>query len=435
MRKLGTGQTVTFCVSEEIETKIRTTRPDHFGGEVTIPDVLGWTISQTWVDTRRSMAMWATQGGRFQWQQRIWEEAQGAGRNSMNHDLARRLLEDEGQSLDSRYRPEPYQSPSERKPTDDGATFDAITERCQEFGELNFKASTLQEEQERELAPEIEKERRAEHPERQFPSRHSIHENVKTFVETGVIPRNGDGFMWAFEALAHTTASEQFEVDDFPHGLRVTEDFAFTVLADSSEAGSDDLTQRNVHWILTSDDANGQAPIKHMVVISPYEANKLLDRIKASKAVVLHLYAPRQNHGYPPLDHLQLYTTPSTAPRRFIPRRLTIELNIFAGQLYFESFKEYTEFCDFLGLAWGAAEQGKVVRADGFIEPGRGHASDRFKDSPVAFLKVLMSKIRRDCRGGIGKTHVGKVLDGALLTESDFESRREKRKADVLSHD
>jgi hypothetical protein len=99
-----------------------------------------------------------------------------------------------------------------------------------------------------------------------------------------------------------------------------------------------------------------------------------------------------------------------------------VQLNLFTGQLYLGSFKEYVEVCAFLGLAWEKAEEGCVVAADGFImqdNSGTRTSSSMFSDSPVKFLKVLMMKIRRNCEG-IDKTHMGRILDGRLLRLSDF---------------
>lgn len=42
---------------------------------IDVSDVLNWAISETWIDIRRSMALWATQGQRFERQKGIWDEA------------------------------------------------------------------------------------------------------------------------------------------------------------------------------------------------------------------------------------------------------------------------------------------------------------------------------------------------------------------------
>lgn len=66
MRKLGKGQSVVFCVPEEIETKILTCtfKPDN--ASIDVLDVLSWAISETCVDVSRSMPLWAAQGKRFE---------------------------------------------------------------------------------------------------------------------------------------------------------------------------------------------------------------------------------------------------------------------------------------------------------------------------------------------------------------------------------
>lgn len=76
--------------------------------------------------------------------------------------------------------------------------------------------------------------------------------------------------------------------------------------------------------------------------------------------------------------------------------------------------------CQLLGLAWKATEEGCIVAADGFIlQRGDGSPESTFEYSPVKFLRVLLTKIQRNCEG-IEKTHMGKLLDGRLLLPSDF---------------
>ena len=224
-------------------------------------------------------------------------------------------------------------------------------------------------------------------------------------------------FMPAFEALRSSSATAHLDVSQFPQDLLVTVDFARTVKA-SGRSYVSDAYHRPVQWILSSTGAERSSTVKHMVIISPFEAQELLPPINECRKVTLHIYAPRSNLGFRPLDALDLYTQGKPFDSHSVPRHLIIQLNLFAGQLYMSSFKEYTEIYDFLGLAWKAIEKGVSVRADGFIVPDPGKRG--FKDSPVQFLKVLTTKIRRNCEG-IEKTHLGKMLYGALLEEADFD--------------
>jgi len=89
-----------------------------------------------------------------------------------------------------------------------------------------------------------------------------------------------------------------------------------------------------------------------MVIISPFEANNLMPQIETSTAVHLHLYAPRSNLAFQPLDHLKLYTVPALPADWTVPVELVLQINLFAGQLYFRSYNEYKAACEFLGLAW-----------------------------------------------------------------------------------
>jgi hypothetical protein len=133
----------------------------------------------------------------------------------------------------------------------------------------------------------------------------------------------------------------------------------------------------------------------------------------------MHVYGPRQNQGYSSLDTLVLYNVPASSVVTEIPGFLKIQLNLFAGQLYFNSYKEYCEVCDFLGVASIKTPEGLNVAADGFIVGGTQRSKTTFRQSPLKFLKVLMSQVRKECQE-IDKTHMGKVLDGKLLCPCDF---------------
>lgn len=222
-------------------------------------------------------------------------------------------------------------------------------------------------------------------------------------------------------------------MEKWPRGLRVTKDFTRTIQRDICQINYEDSHQRDVRWVVLNK-AESKAK-EEMVIISPYEANELMEEFQASEKVALHLYVPRQNLAFDATDHLDLYAVPSSSPRQPISTDLKIELNLFAGQLYFSSYAEYVDVCNYLGLSWFAAEDGVQVRSDGFIEPAQGSVSAqqtcKFKESPVKFLNVLMSKIRRH-GGGIEKTHLGKVLEGRILGKEDFEQSEipPKRKAE-----
>ena len=356
MRKLGKGQSVVFCVPEEVQVKIRelTRKPD---GEISVSDILTWSISETWNDLRRNMPLWVLQGDRFDRQSNLWAEAKTTDGTLMSAAHAEKFLDPEAQTLEKRYRPRPdSQGLAELEcleaPRSD--TIKRIAARYREFeGASNFTSGVFQEEQERELCPELEEEREIERPADAEPANHVVHPHVTAFVVTGLLKQPSPAFKPAFLALNCTTAASHAQLDEFPKDLLVTADYARTIQTRASKSGSDDYI-RPVQWILTGLCHAKKNTVKHMVIISPYEAQSLLPLVKSSQmGVSLHLYSPRINMVVRPIDHLQLYTVPERRCLK-IDSKFTVLLNLFSGQLCLSSFVQYVRLCDTLGLAWEA---------------------------------------------------------------------------------
>lgn len=416
LRQLGHGQSVVFCVPREISSKIEqhllnfqsTSEPN-----ISVSDILAWAITETWNETKRSIPLWAAQGRRYQKHEGLWAQCH-AEQYVLTKDLADKFLESEAQSLEDRYRPLQSEG-SAYQPDDD------ITRRCQQFNNLKLMDAVLQEEQERELAPEVEQERQDERPPLLEAKNHKIHQDVMKFVTTGEITGQSDGYMEAFMSLQRTSAGSVFNLSEFRPGLLVSMDFVQTVKI-SNSAEKADFYQRPVQWVLTAS-LIPHGDILHMMIISPYEANELLPNIQQSQHTALHLYAPRQNLGYRSLRNLNLFTDPEALKDREIPCQLLTALNLFAGQLYIDSLDDYVGICKFLGIACEPAKDGEIIGADGFIYldyAGRVGGESGLSASPVEFFNIFLTKIRRNCET-IEKTHMGKVLDNQLLSQEDFE--------------
>ncbi|KAB8071219.1 hypothetical protein BDV29DRAFT_159701 [Aspergillus leporis] len=422
LRKLGKGQSVVFCIPEEIKVKVLSLTGKQNECNIEVSDVLRWAISETWLDLRRSIPLWAVQGERYTYQSKLWHEIGQDDGSTMSVSQAQGFLEPESQSLECRYRPQDKYKPFLSSGVGHDEPLNLIRARCQEFEELDHASIQLQEEQERELAPEIEQERQVQRPHAAKPEEHYLHPDLISFVSTGVLKQPSVAYMPAFETLRNTSAAVYLDVSQFPSGLLVTADFATTVQTPKgSSRFVSDSYQRPVQWVLTSaSDPLLEGPVvKNMVIISPFEANQLQGRIGTSRAVRMHLYAPRQIWGYPSLDKLTLYNVPEASTTIQVPELLKIQLNLFAGQLYIGSYREYREICDFLGVASIKIPEILSIAADGFVTEGSQGSRTTFHQSPLRFLKVLMSQIRKDCQE-IDKTHVGKLLDGKLLRPCDF---------------
>ncbi|RMZ83548.1 hypothetical protein DV738_g1146, partial [Chaetothyriales sp. CBS 135597] len=409
--------------------------PDYYKAAVTLGANLtkDTLIQETWTDIRRSMPLWAVQGERFEYQCQLWAAARTGGESQMSRSQAEKFLEDESFSLESRYRPSRHGSVSSKL---DGGNenLQHIRNRCLEFDGLEHGTASLQEEQERELSPEIVEERQVQRPAPATAAKHSIHPDLIAFVKKGTLRAGSEAFKPAFETLRNTSAAEYLDVSQFPTDVLVTVDFAKTVQKHGRSVLLDTY-QRPVQWILTGIGSGSDKVVKHMVIISPYEAELLQTEVRCSTRVTLHLYAPRPNLGIRPIDRLDLYTISGMSTLPTVPSRFITQLNLFAGQLYLDSFKEYVEVCTMLGLAWKKAEEGMAIAADGFIiqddAPGWRARKSTFAQSPVAFLRVFLTKIRKNCEE-IAKTHMGAILGGRLLRPADFGEPDEV--LDALSH-
>ncbi|KAK2061320.1 hypothetical protein LY76DRAFT_508089, partial [Colletotrichum caudatum] len=80
-----------------------------------------------------------------------------------------------------------------------------------------------------------------------------------------------------------------------------------------------------------------------------------------------------------------------------------------------ESPEEYVDVRNFLGLAQ------ETINSDFDSSDDVPLQDENVEhDGLVQFMKVLMTKIRRNCES-IAKTHVGRILDHRSLQAEDFE--------------
>ncbi|KAF1841017.1 uncharacterized protein K460DRAFT_347564 [Cucurbitaria berberidis CBS 394.84] len=420
MRKLGHGQAVTFIVPEEVSTKIleRTGKPN---APIDVCDVLCWSITETWQDLKRSMPLWAVQGLRFESHRHLLRGA------NTTKDEAKGFLEDEAQDLETRYKPRTRDDDDHQLSRWDMSNNNIaqIASRCRDFEAMGFGSVSFSEEQERELAPEIEEERQIECSPPMSAEWHSVHRDLCRLVLFGELAVNSRAWRPAFKALHSTSAAKLFNLDGFPtfpSELLVTEEFMRTVKIPSDDCASfvSDSYQRPVQFILSVPSCLFKNIVRHFIIVSPVEANLLLPLIRESNKVTLHLFAPRSNSSFAPLDKLELYNVGHEFSPDWVSRSLTMQLNLFAGSLYLRSVAEYHELCDFLGLLRTTATDGQQVYADGFMDPPTGKWG--LHKSPVPFLRALLMKIRHEGEGFEKKTHMGKILNGVRLEEGDFRA-------------
>ncbi|KAG7289873.1 hypothetical protein NEMBOFW57_006250 [Staphylotrichum longicolle] len=373
MRKLGQGQSVSFIVSPEMQKRIRGLRNITDGRPLAVPDVLAWAISEAWDETVRSVPLWATQGVRHLRQEAIWKETDTTG--GFTRSSVKAYLEPDAMSLEQRYSPGPATTHDtittlmaslnlDAEPSPEDNELAAIKTKL-----LAFKCSTrtssstsptLQEEQERELAPEIEQERQVCRPPPRKARAHNLHADVVLLARTGTIRAGSSAFVPAFTTLSTTSAAALFadDLSAFPTDLLATRDFTLAVEFSQKRNDTDpylyDAHQRPVQWLLLTRPSTDPDHPQTMVIISPHEAALLKPTLASSTSPVsLHAYHPRLTLSHRTMEHLNTYTVPacaSTWPTP--PDSLITQLNLFAGQLYLRNYAEYVRMCRYLGLSY-----------------------------------------------------------------------------------
>ena len=420
MRKLGSTHSVCFLVSTEVAGYITaaTGVVDH---QLASKHVLKWTIKETIAQLRTYTPLWAHQGCSFDDRNRAWDSYQE--RSASAAEFITILKERESYSLEELYGVSQSMVTNNR-----GSLLKSwIQDRCKEFDVGSNHDAKLREEQEREVSQEKEEERQIERPPPAVPSRHTLHEDVRTLISTGSIPKKVKGILSAWQCLSKTTLRSFVDclgTTAFRHIL-VTEDFARTIQTTVSHISStsyiDDFL-RPVQWVLSS----GKQP--YLVLLSPFEANALVDQIRESPFVTLHVYAPRTSRNMRSFEDLRSFMLPHRDSAPIIPSNIISELNLFAGQLYFASRPAYEETCHILGLYLkdvpdNVELEPNAIDPTGFVRNpsarivlGIQHA--QFVDNPVAFLRKLIV-LRRKGQGFL-PTHLGQILHSREIPDDEF---------------
>ncbi|KAF8541809.1 hypothetical protein BDD12DRAFT_877903 [Trichophaea hybrida] len=422
MRRLGNGHSVLFCGPPEIDRKIMKIANDNSRKVIEVRDVLYWSMEETCANTRKILPIWAKQGIGYQQRLEEWNDI-GRGKRFPNG-----LLEKEAKTLQEHYgfdRSKSESVDSYRKFGEKTGDLKRILDTCKEFGVNSFRGAKMLEQQERELAHEVERERENQRPPRLGPVKHHVSDDVERFIATGTLQqtnhRPSTNIVPAFSVLVRTSANEHWPRTAFSRGLLATSDFCEVVDRGRLKDGTTDDFLRPVNWIVSSTvDRN------ILVIMSSFEVNRLLPDIHKSSKVILHMYSPQVTRSAPSYEMLDLCPIPRL-PNPWQPNiSLVDQLNIFAGQLYFQNYQAYQRVCGFLGLFLEetTSKNREAIHSDGFVERSDREAlgmkyESPFVRSPVTLLRELIG-FRRKGQSYIA-THMGHILHGRLLTEEDFE--------------
>jgi len=414
MRKLGSTHSVVFLISNEVASYIAdaTGVADH---QFMSKHVLKWTIHETFTQLRTYAPLWAQQGCSFDDRHRAWERYKGGSTSPA--EFIDSLKEKESYPLEELY--------GVRRGVDainQGSPLKTwIQDQCKKSGVGTTYDGNMQEEQEREVSQEKEEQRQIERPPPAVPSRHSLHKDVQTLVSTGSVPNDATGITSAWSCLSRTTSKAlkgRLGGTVFSYIL-VTEDFARTV---QTAVRTDNLNDflRPVQWVLSS------CKQRHLVLLSPFEANALIDQVRKSRFVTLHVYAPRTSRNMRSFEDLRSFMISHRDSAPVIPSNIINELNLFAGQLYFASKEAYEETYQMLGLNLKDPRDNADLpptAIDAIRNPsaretlGIQHA--QFTDNPVAFLRKLTG-LRRKGQEFL-PTDLGQMLHSRKIPDSKFD--------------
>ncbi|KAK6495019.1 hypothetical protein TWF481_003047 [Arthrobotrys musiformis] len=388
LRKLGTTQSVMFFAPPEVHQSIVDTQKKSFYSPMDSRDVVSWLLQQTCAGIEQLQPLYFAQGMDFC--RRIQASADSPDflddppqlRSYLNT-----LRQPEQQTLRQMYEPKQGQKSGMmiENPSHEIKRFmDELKIRRRGFQDTGeaVHGSALQEvEQEREVAFEIESVREVQRPTHYTPYKFGgLHKDLVTFVHTGRALVGTGGYEPAFLALRRTCSlGEKYTVDhNATSGLLYTSmEFSRTVHPISTKFN--DNFQRPVNWILLGTATN------IAIIVTPEEAEYLIPHVNnktRDSPVHLVTYAAPITRKMVQFDSLKFLAIPPLPESWSPPAKLSVELGIFAGRLYF-AFEHSADIKDYLDLTNEGLEES--IMAEAVVFTGK----------PLSFLQEWLTLKRK----------------------------------------
>lgn len=315
-------------------------------------------------------------------------------------------------------------------------------------------SSALEEvEQQREVEIEIEEVRNVQRPRRYEALKFSkLHPAINNFVRTGRLAGN-DGYVHAFDSLQNTSIGQKYEVHGTGSRFFVSQQFTRTVVLRKEKAdnvlvscsppaplkprtrlllgytiatalnktGNNPVYMESTGWLTKC----GQRPVEWILwspttetalLIIPEEAELVIPLIRrsgqTSRVHLITYAAPVTKVMLKNFDNLRYYNLPDLPRDYRVPAWFSIELGIFAGQLYI-THEECSLVAQYLQrpVAHGGADGD---------DPGVG-VGRAFAQNPMAFLSEWLP-LRRQL-SDVMQTPMGYIIQGrthALHPEHAF---------------
>ncbi|TKA77752.1 hypothetical protein B0A49_06728 [Cryomyces minteri] len=449
MRKLGAGHTLAFFVPPDVNRSILDMTGRNITQQLNFTDVVRWCIEQTCLVTESVMPLWTMQGFAFCERDRLCGSLLG-GPGDLVGNLAEGkvrqfwtdIQEPEGCTLRELYDLEDGSGKDDddddvAEESDAGSMLAKLREARKAMVATAMKDCTMNEEQEREVAHEIQRERQIQRPPPAPHYAHVLRPQVVDFVTSGITYSKGSKdscpIQPAFKNFRKTSAAEYYWSNTACTNVLVTRDFLNTVQVTSGSPSDDFL--RPVRWVLTSTRTDD------VLLISPYEANELIKQVRKSDKVTLHVFLPRTTKTMVAMDDLLFYNVTGqvnehTTTEIFKDSHVPLHLRLFAGSLFLGEQRQYQELGNFLGILTNPQHQDDSrvrVATDGFVDAASRQILSwpiacPFERSPLPFLKTMLSL--RMHNQSFMHTHMGSLVNGRAIQEDAFRGLNQQAAVD-----
>jgi hypothetical protein len=346
MRLLGQGQSVMFFAPPECDGQIRGVRRATIAATdaIQIADIVRWVLLETCEDIQHYIPHWAEQGVSHARRSNALLEYR---RSDEVGPLKQAWLVPEARTLEHMYG-QKYDASELFK-----AAFDvpALRDRLNALGVAALSNPRMDEEQEREVSHEAEREREVYRPAKAEAIEPSLSKELVRFVKDGTLVKTSKHFLPMLQIVP--------ELDSTVWSTRLFATADFTNTVEGIFKAPLSTYVRPVNWILSSNRGYDTT----LVAISPFEANALLPDIRNSKFVRLHVYRARVVQTTRSMSDLEFCAVPPIKPldeqettevdgenevdgqgyaKWMPPPRATVsQLNLFAGQLYLDDYETY----------------------------------------------------------------------------------------------
>ena len=421
LRQLAEKQSVVFFAPPEVHQSILNMlgrKPTNY--KINSHDVIVWLLEQTCTAIEQIQPLYISQGQDYCQRTSSALTNQNAASDAEHRSRYLKVLEQPEQySLDHLYAPRK----TKRVPSEANSAVPQLSTYVERLNHMKKTLSDTSEtvqalahqevEQEREVAIEVELVREVKKPQRAMALRHPpLHQDVVSFVKRGRLLTYTTAYEQAFIAMRRTAVGMRFGINSSvtESKLFVTWDFMSTIQTVRGQPRDEYL--RPVQWILWSTVSEAA------MIISPHEAEALLDEIRDNKASCTHLisYAAPVTKNMLAFDSLKFYSVPCLPLEWRCPGWLVRDLGIFAGRLYFD-YAEYQSICEALGLqrtsVLSPAEEGQDMLPACSSNFGEGEVDERFTKAPLEFLHQWLSARRKG--QDFSQTPMGHVCSGKGL--------------------